>query len=94
MTIREHATYYIRLHPEQFKLGTLTSPIDYSALRWTVDTPEDFELVSRILGALYPVRPHFTIGDVLALLQRHPDWIEINRHVEQKTVAPSDEEPR
>jgi hypothetical protein len=27
------------------------------------------------------------IDDVLTLLDSHPDWIELNRHVEQKTVA-------
>jgi spore coat polysaccharide biosynthesis protein SpsF len=91
---REHVTPFLYWRPARYRLRSITRQPDLSALRWTVDTPEDFELVSRILGALYPVRPHFTSGDVLALLQRHPDWIEINRHVEQKTVAPSDEEPR
>jgi spore coat polysaccharide biosynthesis protein SpsF (cytidylyltransferase family) len=28
--------------------------VDLSRLRWTVDESEDFELVSRIYGELYP----------------------------------------
>ncbi len=80
MTIREHATYYIRLHPEQFKLGTLTSTIDYSALRWTVDEPEDFMLVEQVFNALYPQNPKFSWLDVLALLRQNPEWQTINQH--------------
>jgi spore coat polysaccharide biosynthesis protein SpsF len=55
--------------------------------RWTVDTPEDFELVSRIIGALYPSNPAFGLADIVALLERHPDWSGINAHVVQKTVT-------
>lgn len=91
---REHVTPFLYWRPERYRLRSITRAPDLSAQRWTVDTPEDFELVSRILGALYAVRPDFTIDDVLALLARHPDWIEINRHVEQKTVAASNEENR
>ena len=45
------------------------------------------ELISRILGALYPHHPRFTLQDVLELLDRHPAWVEINRHVQQKAVS-------
>lgn len=91
---REHVTPFLYWRPERYSLRSITRQPDISAQRWTVDTPEDFELVSRIIETLYPTRPEFTIDDVLALLDRHPDWIEINRHVEQKTVAASPEETR
>lgn len=91
---REHVTPFLYWRPERYRLRSITRDPDLSAQRWTVDTPADFDLVSRILGALYPVRPDFTIDDVLGLLKLHPDWIEINRHVEQKTVAASNEETR
>lgn len=86
---REHVTPFIYWRPERYRLKSLTMTPDLRARRWTVDTPEDFELVSRILTALYPARPQFTIADVLALLERHPDWELINRHVAQKSVARS-----
>jgi spore coat polysaccharide biosynthesis protein SpsF len=60
---------------------------DLSAHRWTVDTPEDFELVRRILTTLYPRRPEFTMDDVLALLAEHPDWSALNRDVVQKSAT-------
>jgi spore coat polysaccharide biosynthesis protein SpsF len=84
---REHVTPFVYRRPERYRLRSITRQPDLSAQRWTVDTPEDFELVSRIIGMLYPSRPEFMIDDVLTLLDSHPDWIELNRHVEQKTVA-------
>lgn len=89
---REHVTPFIYWRPGRYSLKSLTMQPDLSDRRWTVDTPEDFELVRRILETLYPRRPRFDMHDVLALLAEHPDWELINRHVVQKTVAPATEE--
>ncbi len=89
---REHVTPFLYWRPERYRIHSITRQPDLSMHRWTVDTPEDFELVSRILGALYNDHPNFEMDDVLELLTRHPDWIEINRHVEQRTVAATNEE--
>jgi spore coat polysaccharide biosynthesis protein SpsF len=51
-----------------------------------VDTKEDFELIDRMLNALLPVKPHFTMQDCLSLLDLHPDWLAINAAVQQKSV--------
>ena len=53
-------------------------------MRWTVDTPEDLELVRHIYD--YFDDDAFSWHDVLALLEQHPGWLEINRAVEQKAV--------
>lgn len=89
---REHVTPFIYWRPQRYRLQSLTMRPDLSDHRWTVDTPEDFELVSRILKTLYPRNPRFTMSDVLDLLGQHPDWIEINRHVAQKRVTPTSKE--
>lgn len=86
---REHVTPFIYWRPERFRLKSLTMVPDLSAHRWTVDTPEDLELVARILTTLYPRRPAFEMTDVLELLQEHPGWEQLNRHVQQKAVAPT-----
>lgn len=80
---REHVTPFIYRHPERYRLRSLTMAPNLSHHRWTVDTPEDFELVSRLLKTL---KPHFTLQDVLAVLDDHPDWCAINAHVEQKAL--------
>lgn len=84
---REHVTPFIYWRPERYRLRNLASAVDLSHHRWTVDTPEDYELVRRLFEALLPTHPHFTQVDVLALLDRHPDWIAINQHVQQKSAT-------
>lgn len=70
---REHVTPFIYHHPDRFRLGNLSQERDFSAMRWVVDDPADFEFVSSIYGALYPARPDFGTDDILALLQSRPD---------------------
>ena len=81
---REHVTRFIYSHPERYRLGGVTHSEDQSRHRWTVDTPEDFELVRKILTELYPKKPDFTLNDVLTLLAAHPEWEKLNAHVRQK----------
>ena len=81
---REHVTRFIYSHPERYRLGSVTHSEDQSRHRWTVDTPEDFELIRKILTELYPRKPHFTMNDVLALLAGHSEWEQLNAHVQQK----------
>ena len=81
---REHATPYIYRHPETFMLAAVRSPVDLSAHRWTVDTPEDYELVRRIYDELG--RHDFSWRDALAVVEAHPDWPELNRDVAQKSL--------
>ncbi|MFD2333515.1 cytidylyltransferase domain-containing protein [Cohnella sp. GCM10020058] len=81
---REHVTRYMYRHPDRFRLLNVPGTRDLHEHRWTVDTTEDFELVSRILAALYSQQPHFGTSDVLALLDRNPSWLSINAHIAQK----------
>ncbi len=84
---REHVTPFLYWQPERYRLRNVASPVDLSQHRWTVDTPEDYELVSRLFEHLMPTHPHFTQPDVLALLEQHPDWIALNQHVQQKPAT-------
>lgn len=85
---REHVTPYLYRRPEYYRLHGITHPVNLSHHRWTVDTPEDFELIERILSALYPINPRFGMADVLALLEEHLDWMALNAHISQKPVMP------
>ena len=85
---REHATPYIYQHPEAFRLMQVAAEDDHSDQRWTVDTREDFELVDRIYTALG--RDDFGWRDALAVVEAHPAWLALNRHVVQKTVPERD----
>ena len=84
---REHVTPFIYHRPEQYCLESVKLITDQSQYRWTVDTPEDFELIEKILSVLYPANPEFSMQDCLELLQKHPEWEEINSHIEQKAYG-------
>jgi spore coat polysaccharide biosynthesis protein SpsF len=87
---REHATPYLYRHPERFHLCRVVSDDDHSNHRWTVDTPEDYELVRRIYEAFG--RDDFSWHEALSLVEAHPDWRDLNRNVIQKTVPPGPSE--
>lgn len=82
---REHVTEFLCQHPERFAIHGVLNDRDLSAMRWTVDTPEDLELVRLISNAFGHDR--FSWREVLALLEAHPEWLELNRHVQQKVVS-------
>ncbi len=84
---REHVTPFIYWRPARYRIRSVTMAPDLSHHRWTVDTPEDFSLVSQIFTALYPQQPDFSLADVLALLKEHPHWELVNQHVQQKTLS-------
>jgi spore coat polysaccharide biosynthesis protein SpsF len=80
---REHVTPFLYRHPERFRIALVESDRPEAAShRWSVDTPEDYELLQRIYAHFGS--KDFGWLDVLELLKQHPDWTEINRHVEQK----------
>lgn len=82
---REHVTPYIMRNTAPSRHAHLVlKDKDLSSHRLTVDTPEDFELIRRILEVVYPKNADFTLADVMKVLLEHPDWNELNRHVEQK----------
>lgn len=83
---REHVTAYIYSNKNSFQLAAFSQANDYSHHRWTVDTDEDFELVSRILKTIYPTNPTFTMENVIQLLKENPSWVHINAHIEQKKL--------
>jgi spore coat polysaccharide biosynthesis protein SpsF len=81
---REHVTTFISRQSNRCKLGQVNYFENYSNHRWTVDTPEDFELIRRIIETLYFLKPEFSLEDCLELLSQNPEWQIINNHVEQK----------
>lgn len=75
---REHVTPFIHQQPLRFRIGHYKNTDDLSHLRWTVDEPKDFELVSRIYEALYPGNPDFTTQEILELLEKQPELVNWN----------------
>jgi len=82
---REHVTPYIYEHPELFRLLSIRAERDYSAYRWTLDTPEDMQLMKAIY-ARFADRDNFGWREILALMEREPELATLNSLVQQKAV--------
>lgn len=79
---REHVTQYIIRHPEIFNIMEYASPIGYFGdHRWTVDEPEDFELVEKIYHHFLTQlkQEDFTYRDILSFLNNNPEVKRINQ---------------
>lgn len=77
----EHVTPFITNHREAFKVGCYQNSEDLSHHRWTVDNREDFELVEFVYNQLYAQNPQFSTDDIYALLEKHPEIYQLNRHL-------------
>lgn len=84
---REHVTPYLYTHPEKFHIVQDTQKENLSQYRWTVDTKEDFAVVSKLLSATYPANPLFSLNDLITIFLAHPDWQKLNAHIPQKTLT-------
>jgi spore coat polysaccharide biosynthesis protein SpsF len=88
---REHVTPYFYRHSNLFRRATITKDVNDSHFRWTVDTLDDFRLISVVLEHLYFQKPFFTLKDLLEIFYQHPEWVKINAHVKQKEIESRDE---
>ena len=84
---REHVTPFLRAHPGRYRLGNYANEVDQSHLRWTVDEPEDFQLVSLVYERLYRENPAFTTQDVLDLMGREPALQMLNTRFKRNEGA-------
>ena len=81
---RAHVTAFLYENPGRFKILPVTAEQDYSAHRWTVDTPEDLEFVRAIYARLNGEA--FLFKDILRLLDREPALARINQSIVQKAL--------
>ena len=82
---RAHVTPYIYEHPELFRILSVTDSRDHSGQRWTLDTAEDLEFLSAVYERLGDV-DDFTWENVLAIVEREPQLLEINGAIMQKAL--------
>jgi len=82
---REHVTAYIYQHPEKFKIRGYKRQPDLSSMRWTLDTEEDWQMISAVYKALYKGEI-FKTADVVKFLIENPEIAELNAHIEQKKL--------
>lgn len=82
---REHVTWFIhRERPELFSLRSVRDAQDNSDLRWTVDTPEDLQVVRRIFEDLDLARTRRPYREILSYVRLHPELSAANARIAQK----------
>lgn len=86
---RVHVSYYIYTHPKRFKLHNWVADKDDVGpeLRVTLDEQADYDLLKVIYEELYFKDNDFSAVDVVALLRKRPDLVELNKYVKQKEVS-------
>lgn len=62
--------------------------VRWPALRLTVDTPEDFSLITAIFDELYQPGQVFPLTEIVALCRRRPDLVALNSAVQQRVPTP------
>lgn len=82
---RVHVTPYIYQNPDCFNLIPVKSDVDYSHYRWTVDTQEDLDFVREVYSR-FGDDDSFTWKDLLSLLAKEPELVEINSHILKKSL--------
>jgi spore coat polysaccharide biosynthesis protein SpsF len=80
---REHVMPYLYDHRNRFRVLLLDYFEDHGAYRWTVDTPEDLDVVRKIY-AHFGNRIDFAWLDVLELFNQKPELAQINAKVRHK----------
>ncbi|MFK7767058.1 MAG: NTP transferase domain-containing protein [Mariniblastus sp.] len=81
---REHVTLFIYQNEGEFSIGSTACEQDNSHLRWTVDTPEDLELVRSIYDHFG--RTKFDTRQIISAYNSHQQWLLINQNTQQKVA--------
>lgn len=79
---REHVSPYIYDHALNRYYYRYSQ--DYSQYRWTLDTDEDWKVISNIYEHLYHGNHDFYMEDIIRYVKKNPIVAEINKNVEQK----------
>jgi spore coat polysaccharide biosynthesis protein SpsF len=81
---RTHVTSYVYTHPDRFRVLGLTLPPDRSHLRLTLDTEEDWRLISAVVDNFGDST--VSLAKVAEWLDAHPEIRDLNAAVAQKTL--------
>jgi glutamate-1-semialdehyde 2,1-aminomutase len=82
---REHVCTFMRASG-RFLTENVESDLDLSEERWTVDDPDDLEVVRRVFHHFLP-RKDFTWHEILELRNDHPGWFAVNQSTNRNEGA-------
>lgn len=81
---REHVTPY--LYENCKSVYYFKGFADYSKYRWTLDTEEDWQFISKVYDHFYKGKHDFFYDEILEFIINNPQISKINEHVEQAYI--------
>ena len=69
---REHVTFYFWKYGNDFRTVQLPCDIDYSKYRFTVDYPEDFEVLEFLINEIEERKLEGSLDEIISLLNLNP----------------------
>jgi spore coat polysaccharide biosynthesis protein SpsF len=82
---RTHVTPYFYESVGLFRVSSIQADADYSRYRWTLDTPQDFQLIQAVCQH-FGNRGGMRWREILAFIDGHPEIGELNKDVRQKAL--------
>jgi len=86
---RESRTLETGVSPRGYKVALLHHTTDFGDYRWTVDTPEDLEFMRQVYSR-FDGRDDFSWKEVLDLVHREPQLMQINSGIRHNTLKDID----
>jgi spore coat polysaccharide biosynthesis protein SpsF (cytidylyltransferase family) len=88
LAIREHGTLFIRRHPELYRLVNIEAPEEHRRpeLEMEVDSKEDVAVIDAIV-AHFKGRDDFSLTEIIAFLDAHPEVSSLNANVPRRWKA-------
>ena len=81
---REHVTPHMYRNPKLYSVRQVSLLRNLSDMRWTLDTHEDYGFLVAAAALVDDMLTPWT--RILRAVEEHPELLEMNRHVRQKTV--------
>lgn len=75
---RIHPFTYLTFHPEQFEIRNYEMFPDLSSHHWSLDFPEDIELIQCVYSALYDQGKDITLESLLSLIGNNQEFTEMD----------------
>lgn len=88
----EYLTFYVTRNGDQFTKGSLPIPPEHARdWRLTLDTAEDYEVISAFLNTMREQEKQLTyrLDDIVDFYANHPEILAINAMVRQRTDPPN-----
>jgi len=87
--VHEHVSLYFYEHPERYRIIEMIAPRRWQRPTWRfqLDYPEDLEFQNQVYRWLEPAfGPYFGTEEIVALLRREPQLVDINIRCEEKAA--------